>query len=106
MKRFTLGKKFWRELTRSLKDFASYWSDYCKLEEWEEVSAYHLTLSVKMPKDLDDPEFDSDEVAGLETLSADEAPQVCGSCGEDILEGDRFKEKDGVYFCSGCAEEA
>jgi ParB family chromosome partitioning protein len=57
IKRVLAGRKFWNELTRSLKDFANYWSDYSKLEEWEDVKAYHLTLSVKMPKDLDDQEF-------------------------------------------------
>jgi len=88
-------------LTRSLRDFASYWSDYCKLEERESVDAYHLTLSVKMPKDLEE----LDEANSLDTLSAEEAPQTCGSCGEDILEGDQFKEKNGTYFCSECADE-
>jgi len=102
IKRVLAGRKFWKELTRSLRDFSSYWGDYCKLEEWESVDAYHLTLSVKMPKDLDD----LDEANSLDTLSAEEAPQTCGSCGTDILEGDRFKEKDGVYFCHICAEEA
>jgi len=101
IKRVLEGRKFWKELTRSLKDFSRYWSDYCKLEEWEEVSGYHLTLSVKMPKDLDD----LDEANSLDTLSAEEVPQICGSCGADILEGDRFKEKDGVYFCHECSEE-
>lgn len=101
IKRVLAGKKFWKELTHSLKDFASYWGDYCKLEEWESVDAFHLTLSVKMPKDLDD----LDEANCLDTLSADEAPQICESCGADIIEGDRFKEKDGFYFCSGCTDE-
>jgi ParB family chromosome partitioning protein len=103
IKRVAEGRKFWRELTRTLKDFARYWSDYSKLEEWESVDAYHLNLKVTMLKDLSEPGFS--EVDGLETLSADEAPQVCASCGEEILAGDRFKEKDGVYFCSECADE-
>ena len=98
IKRVAAGRKFWKELTRSLNDYSKYWSDYCELKEWEEVSAYHLTLSVKLPKDLD-------EADSLDRLSADEVPQTCGSCGEDILEGDQFKEKDGVYFCRECADE-
>jgi len=57
IKRVLAGRKFWNELTRTPKDFAAYWSDFCKLEEWEDVKAFHLTLSVTMPKDLDDPEF-------------------------------------------------
>jgi ParB/RepB/Spo0J family partition protein len=57
IKRVVAGRKFWIELTRTPKDFASYWSDFCKLEEHESVDAFHLTLTVTMPKDLDDPKF-------------------------------------------------
>jgi ParB family chromosome partitioning protein len=54
IKRVLAGRKFWNELTRSPKDFARYWSDYCELEEWEDVRAHHLNLKVTMPKDLND----------------------------------------------------
>ena len=57
IRRVLAGRKFWNELTRSPKDFANYWSDFCKLEEWESVDAFHLSLSVTMPKDLSDPNF-------------------------------------------------
>jgi formylmethanofuran dehydrogenase subunit E len=103
IKRVVAGRTFWNELTKSLREYARYWSEYCKLEEWQDVRAHYLTLKVVMPKDLNEPEFN--ELAGLETLSADEAPQICGSCGIEILEGDRFKERDGVYFCRECADE-
>lgn len=93
-------KRFWKELTQSLREFANYWADYCKLEEWEDVEAHHLTLEVTMPKDLNEPS----ESDGLETLSADEAPQICGSCGQDILEGDEFTEGDGLYYCRECSQ--
>jgi ParB family chromosome partitioning protein len=57
IKRVVAGRKFWSELTRTLRDFSNYWSDFCELEERESVDAFHLTLSVTMPKDLNDPEL-------------------------------------------------
>ena len=105
IKRVVAGKVYWKQLTRSLRDFANYWSDYCKLNEWEDVKSYHLRLEVTMPKDLNEThEPENYEPNGLETLSADEAPQVCGSCGKDILEGEPFAEKDGLYYCRECAD--
>ena len=101
------GKVFWKELTRSLREFADYWPDYCTLKEREDVGAYHLSLEVTMRKDLDET-YEHDETHesdGLETLSADEAPQICGTCGRDILEGDPFAEKDGIYYCRECADK-
>jgi len=47
---------YWRELTRSLKEFANYWEDYSQLKEWETVDRYHLELHVSMPKDLQEEE--------------------------------------------------
>lgn len=95
------GKDYWKQLTRSLRDFANYWPDYCKLREREDVRNYHLSLEVTMPKDLNE----TYEPNGLEILSADEAPQICGPCGRDILAGDPFAEKDGIYYCSKCTKE-
>lgn len=46
------SKQYWRELTKTLKQYARYWSEYCRLEEWETVSHYHLQLNVTLPKDL------------------------------------------------------
>ena len=54
IKRVAAGRKFWRELTRSLNDYSKYWSDFCELKEWEDVSTFHLTLKVILPKDLND----------------------------------------------------
>lgn len=99
IKRVVAGKAFWKELTRSLRDYAKYWSDYAKLKEWKDMKAYHLSLEVTMPKDLNE----TIEPDGLETLGADEAPQICSSCGQDILEGDQFAEKEGLYYCRECA---
>jgi len=101
IKRVVAGRTFWKELTRTPRDYARYWSDYCELEEWEDVNAYHLSLRVTMPKDLNEPH----EPDGSGTLSADEAPQVCASCNQDILEGDKFSEGEGYYFCGRCTEE-
>lgn len=101
IKRVVAGKVFWKELTKSLKEFARFWPDYCELKEWEDVKAYHLRLGVTMPKDLNE----THEPSCLETLSAHEAPQICGSCGKDILEGDPFCERDGFYYCSKCTNE-
>ena len=92
-------KRFWRELTESLREFFNYWSEYSKLKEWQDDKAYYLVLEVTMRKDLNE----SHEPDGLETLGADEAPQICGSCGQDILEGDKFTEKEGLYYCRECA---
>jgi len=36
------AKHYWRELTRSLREYARYWSDYCEVKEWETVDHYHL----------------------------------------------------------------
>ena len=52
IKRTLTGRKYWRELTRSLKEFANYWPKYSSLKEWETVDSYHLELHVSMPKDL------------------------------------------------------
>jgi len=38
--------------TRTLRDFANYWSDYAVLKETEDVKQYHLVLEVTMPRDL------------------------------------------------------
>lgn len=95
------GKVYWKQLTRSLRDFANYWSDYSTLEEWESDEAWHLRLEVTMPKNLNE----TYESNGLETLGADEAPQICASCGGDVLAGDPFAEKDGFYYCGKCADE-
>lgn len=99
IKRVVAGRTFWNELTRTLKEFARFWSDYTELTEWQDVRAYHLTLKVVLPKDINE----TYEPSGLQTLAADEAPQICGSCGENIVEGDEFAEKEGLYYCSGCA---
>lgn len=52
IKRVAASRTYWRELTRSLKEFARYWSDYCRLKESEDVKQYRLVLEVTMDKDL------------------------------------------------------
>lgn len=52
LRRVRESRTFWRELTRSLREYAKYWKDHAKLEEWEDVSNYHLKLEVKLPKDM------------------------------------------------------
>jgi len=52
VKRSLFSRKYWREFTKSLRDFANYWDDYAQIKEWETVDSYHLELSVTMPKDL------------------------------------------------------
>jgi ParB/RepB/Spo0J family partition protein len=102
------GKVFWKELTESLREFASYWSDLCTLREWQDEEAYYLSLQVTAPKHSDEPieKYESlENPDGLETLSADEAPQICADCGQNILEGDPFAENDGLYYCRKCANE-
>jgi ParB family chromosome partitioning protein len=54
IKRVLAGRKFWSELTRTPREFVNYWSDFAKLEEWETVDSFCLTLTIKMPKDLDE----------------------------------------------------
>jgi len=66
IKRVVAGRTFWKELTRTPRDFARYWSDFCKLDEWEDVEAYHLSLQVTMPKDLNEPQ----ERGDIERLSS------------------------------------
>jgi ParB family chromosome partitioning protein len=102
------GKVFWKELTESLREFASYWSDLCTLREWQDKEAYYLNLQVTAPKHSDEPIEKCESLEnpdGLETLSADEAPQICAVCGQGILEGDPFSEKDCLYYCRKCANE-
>jgi len=48
------ARVFWKELTRTLKNYAAYWSDYATLTEHEEPDSYHLELHVRLPKDLKD----------------------------------------------------
>ena len=55
IKRVVASRTYWKELTRSLREFASYWSDYAVLKENEDVKQFHLTLEVTMPKDLRQP---------------------------------------------------
>lgn len=98
-------KTYWKKLTESLREFADYWNDFCTIKEWEDDHAYHLTLKVTMQKDGGTNGEESDESNGLEALPEDEAPQVCGACGRDILEGDQFREEDGIYFCRECANK-
>lgn len=100
--KIVLGKDYWKQLTQSLRDFANYWCDFSTLEEWEDAENYHLKLEVVMPKDLN--ESVDAPYEGLENLSADEAPQICADCGQDILEGDPFAEKDGLYYCAKCSD--
>jgi ParB family chromosome partitioning protein len=50
------SRRYWRELTRTLRDYARYWSDYAKLKEWETTSHYHMLLEVSLPKDLREEE--------------------------------------------------
>ena len=52
IKRVVAGRTFWKELTRTLREFANYWPDYAVLKETEDVQKYHLVLEVTMPKDL------------------------------------------------------
>jgi ParB family chromosome partitioning protein len=52
IKRVVASRTYWKELTKDLKEYARYWRDYCELKEWEDVSSFHLTLKVTMPKDL------------------------------------------------------
>ena len=99
VRRVVAGRTFWKELTWSLKEFANYWCDYSELREWEDIYSYHLNLDVTMSKDLNE----SYDPNGLESLDAEEAPQICGPCGKDILEGDSFAEKEGIYYCAKCA---
>lgn len=94
-----VDKVFWKELTKSLRAFAGYWPDLCTLKEWEDEEAYYLSLQVTAPKHSDEP---IENPGGLETLLASEAPEICGLCGEDILEGDQFAEKEGLYYCAKC----
>jgi ParB family chromosome partitioning protein len=104
------GKVYWPKLRESLKDFADIFSEYCTMREWEDPHNYHLRLEVTMPKDLSDDDSednDSDlsEPGELERLSSDESPQVCGSCGTDILEGEEFSEQDGFFYCGPCSRK-
>jgi len=56
IRRVQQGKVYWRELTKSLHEFARYWSDYAEIKEWETVSTYNLELRVTLPKDLQEAE--------------------------------------------------
>jgi len=52
IRRVAQARVFWKELTKSLKEFQRYWDDYSTLKEWETVSEYRLTLDVALPRDL------------------------------------------------------
>jgi len=52
IKRMVQSRVFWKELTSTIKHYASYWKEYCKLEEKETVDSYRLVLTIEMPKDL------------------------------------------------------
>jgi hypothetical protein len=99
---------FWKQLTKPLRQFADYWNDYSSIEESEDEEAYYLKLKVRLPKDSSDEDSEDLEISEpgeLERLSADESPQVCGSCGIDLLEGDQFFENEGFYYCASCTKK-
>jgi len=56
IRRVRESRGFWQELTKTLRGYASYWSDFCQLREWEDVDRYHLELHVSLPKDLKESE--------------------------------------------------
>jgi len=56
IKRVRESRVYWQELTRTLRSYASYWSDFVQMREWETVSHYHLQLNVSLPKDLKESE--------------------------------------------------
>jgi len=52
IQRVVASRTFWKELTKALREFASYWKEYAVLNESEDVKQFQLILRVTMPKDL------------------------------------------------------
>lgn len=52
IKRMVQSRVFWKELTSTIKHYAGYWKEYCKLEQKETVDSYRMVLTIEMPKDL------------------------------------------------------
>jgi len=46
------SKEHWRQLTKSLREYARYWEDFCTLKEWEDEEKRYLRLEVSVSKDL------------------------------------------------------
>ena len=51
IRRVVAGRAYWKELTKTPKEYARFFSDYVTLKELEDVGSFHLTLEVSLPKD-------------------------------------------------------